>query len=64
MIKEHSLVTSNKKLSPNVNAETVGVVLIIYTIPRIAYEVEFFDDDNESIDVLTVNPEDLDICKN
>ncbi|MCL2083435.1 MAG: DUF4926 domain-containing protein [Oscillospiraceae bacterium] len=61
MFEEYASVQATKDLSDNVIAGCIGVIVFIYNDPRLAYEVEFFDDKNNTIDVLTVEPDDIEL---
>lgn len=52
MFNGFDVVVANKKLSPNVHEGASGTILMCYS--NNDYEVEFMDDDGESLDVLTV----------
>ena len=54
MLKEYDLVKANEKLSNKVNKGDIGTILLIYNEPHKAYEVEFVDKHNNTIEVLTV----------
>jgi len=41
----------------------IGTIVMIYTDPNIAYEVEFFDEYNNTIELLTVKESDIEILK-
>lgn len=53
MFKEYDVVIANKVLSGAVYKGTSGTVLICY--PNDNYEVEFMEENGESLDVLTVS---------
>lgn len=59
MIALYDIVFSTKKLSENVPIGSKGTILMIYQAPNIAYEVEFVDENNNTLDILTVNYEDI-----
>lgn len=61
MIKEYAVVRAIKKLSPTVPEGTIGIVVMVYTEPTLGYEVEFFDDNHETLEVLTVYPDDIEV---
>lgn len=58
-MKEYDVVKAKRDLSTKVHKNCVGTIVMVYDNPRLAYEVEFFDENNETIDVITVEPEDL-----
>lgn len=60
-ISLYSVVQSNKRLDECVPKGVVGVVLIIYQSNDAVYEVEFLDGNGESLAVLTVKGDDLDV---
>ena len=43
----------------NLRAGARGVVVLVCTVPNLAYQVEFFDDEGEAIFPFTVLPEQL-----
>lgn len=53
------IVIANKQLSDRVQIGTKGTIVMIYDVPRLAYEVEFFDANNQSIELLTVERADV-----
>lgn len=55
----HEGVKAKRKLSEDVLPGCVGCIVFIYEKPSLAYEVEFFDDNNDTIDLLTVMPDDI-----
>lgn len=60
MLEENSLVEARRDLSVNVRRGAIGtVVMVLHHGKETAYEVEFFDDRNESIDLLTVSETDV-----
>jgi len=59
MLNEYDVVKAKRNLSNNVSKGCIGTIVMIYENPRLAYEVEFFDSNNESIDILTVETEDI-----
>ena len=58
MIKEYDIVISKIKQSKEIDIGCIGTVLIIYDN---AYEVEFVDNEHNTIDVLTVDKDTVDI---
>lgn len=52
MFKEYDVVAANKKLSESVPIGVSGTVSMCYSDND--YEVEFMDDNGETLDVLTV----------
>lgn len=61
MIKEYEIVKSLVDFNDKVLTGCKGTVLIVYDDEPLAYEVEFVDDDNRTLDVLTVNASKVDI---
>lgn len=63
MIKEYSSVVATKDLSDNIKSGCHGSVVMVYNFPDLplGYEVEFFDVDGRTLDVLTVEPEDIEL---
>ncbi|MEB5705643.1 DUF4926 domain-containing protein [Pantoea anthophila] len=59
MIKEYDVVESTKVLSDSIAAGCKGAVVMVHTEPTLGYEVEFVDDNGETLDVLTVYPDDI-----
>ncbi|ROP60172.1 uncharacterized protein DUF4926 [Enterobacter sp. BIGb0383] len=61
MIKEYDVVKSTKMLSGSIAAGCKGAVVMVYTEPTLGYEVEFIDANGETLDVLTVYPDDIEL---
>ena len=63
MIKEYSSVIATKDLSDKVKNGCIGAVVMIYDFPDLplGYEVEFVDADGWTLDVLTVEPKDIEL---
>ncbi|WP_128602185.1 DUF4926 domain-containing protein [Pantoea wallisii] len=59
MIEEYDIVESIKVLSDSVVVGCKGTVVMIYTDPILGYEVEFMAANGETLDVLTVYPDDI-----
>lgn len=59
MIREYDVVEAKKNLSDMVLKGCKGTVLMIYREPTLGYEVEFIDNKGDTLDVLTVYPEDI-----
>ena len=57
MFKELDMVKAKKDLSETVHKGTIGTIVMVYT--PFDFEVEFFDNDYNTLDLLTVNAEDL-----
>lgn len=61
MIKEYDVVKSTKVLSSSITSGCKGAVVMVYTEPTLGYEVEFIDANGETLDVLTVYPDDIEL---
>lgn len=59
MLNEYDVVKAKRNLSDKVSKGYIGTIVMAYENPRLAYEVEFFDSKNETIDILTVETEDI-----
>jgi hypothetical protein len=59
MIKEYDVVKAAKNINEIVSIGCIGAVVMVFDKPTIAYEVEFFNDANETIAVLTVKPDEI-----
>lgn len=59
MIKEYDVVKAKKDLSDIVLKGCRGAVVMIYQQPTLGYEVEFVDNEGDTLDVLTVYPDDI-----
>jgi len=59
MIKEYDIVKAVKDLNDKVKEGSEGTVLMVYPDFPSVYEIEFFDEMKESLDVLTVQVDDL-----
>ncbi|XKM14507.1 DUF4926 domain-containing protein [Orbaceae bacterium ac157xtp] len=59
MIQENEVVFAKKDLSEIVLKGSKGAVVMIYQKPRLGYEVEFINNHCETIEVMTVYPEDI-----
>lgn len=59
MYELYEVVVAQKQLSEKVPKGTSGTVLLSYTSPYVAYEVEFVDLEGQSLDVLTVKEDDI-----
>jgi hypothetical protein len=59
MIREYDMVKAIKDLSGKVKVGSEGTVLMIYPDFPYVYEIEFFDKMKESLDVLTVQADDI-----
>ncbi|QIQ22035.1 DUF4926 domain-containing protein [Zophobihabitans entericus] len=59
MIQENDVVIAKKDLSKIVLKGSKGAVVMVYKEPRLGYEVEFVNNHGETLDVITVYPEDI-----
>ena len=59
MINEYAVVVATKDLSKVVKRGYVGTIVMVYDNPSLAYEVEFFDGNGNTIELLTVEPNDI-----
>lgn len=59
MIKEYDVVKAKKDLSDAVLKGCRGAVVMVYQEPTLGYEVEFVDNAGDTLDVLTVYPDDI-----
>lgn len=63
MIEEYEVVRAKKDLSHAVQKGCIGAVVMIYQEPTLGYEVEFVDTEGNTLDVLTVYPDDIEPFK-
>lgn len=54
-MNEYDIVIAKRTLSDNVLKGTQGTIVMVYECPKIAYEVEFFNSNGDTIDILTVD---------
>lgn len=59
MLNEYAVVVATKDLSKGVKYGCVGTIVMVYDSPSLAYEVEFFDNNGDTIELLTVEPADI-----
>lgn len=59
MLKEYDVVVASKDLSQLVRKGTKGAVLLVVHKTPNKYEVEFIDEQGESLELLTVDENDL-----
>jgi len=59
MFKEYLVVKATKDITSNVKEGCVGTIVYIHRYPDEAYEVEFVDENNDTIDLLSVNAKDI-----
>lgn len=62
-MREYDIVVAKKKLSNQISEGSIGTIVMIYTLPHEAYEVEFFDRNKESIETITVKKEDIEVLE-
>ena len=60
-MNELDVVIAKKRLSERIEAGCKGVIVMVYHQPSLAYEVEFFDNNEETIDVITVEEEAIEL---
>lgn len=58
-MKEYDVVKSIKKISDKIDKNYEGTIVMVLEEPSLAYLVEFFDENNDTIDIVPVNPEDV-----
>lgn len=58
-MKELDIVRAKKDLSKSVLRGCMGTIVFVYEKPRSAYEVEFFNQNGDTIELLTVEREDI-----
>ncbi|WP_113628154.1 DUF4926 domain-containing protein [Pectobacterium peruviense] len=63
MIKEYDVIKAKKDLSDTILKGCKGAVVIVYQEPVLGYEVEFIDSEGNTLDVLTVYPDDIEPLK-
>lgn len=63
MLKEYDVVKAKKNLSAPVSQGCPGAVVLVYQEPTIGYEVEFVDREGDTLDVLTVYPDDIELSE-
>ena len=61
MLKELDVVRAARDISDVIGKDCIGVILLVYSKPTIAYEVEFFDDEHNTIGILPVQPNDIEL---
>lgn len=59
MYKEYEVVEARKDLSEDVKAGAKGTIVMVYTDPNLAYEVEFMDENGTTLGLFTVMEEDI-----
>ena len=63
MFKEYDVVKAKKNLSTTVPQGCLGAIVLVYQEPMIGYEVEFVDREGDTLDVLTVYPDDIELSE-
>lgn len=61
MFKEHDVVRSKRAVNNEVQEGTHGTIVYIYNSDPIHYEVEFFNEEGESIALLTVDSDAIEL---
>jgi hypothetical protein len=61
LFKELDVIKAKRKLSPFVGYGTLGAIVFIHGGNH--YEVEFVDDEGQTLDLLTVNKDDIELLK-
>lgn len=61
MFQEYDVIKTKRKLSNNVDAGTLGTILIAYN--TFDYEVEFVSNDGNTLDILTVHKDDMELLQ-
>lgn len=59
VMKELDVVSACKDLSEKVKKGCIGTIVYVYENPNLAYEVEFFDDEYNTIELITVEKDDI-----
>jgi hypothetical protein len=59
MINEYDMVNAARDLNEKVLSGCIGTVVMVYENPSLAYEVEFFGSNDETIAILTVKPDEI-----
>ena len=61
MFNEYDIVRAKRNINKNVPKGSEGTILIIYPSTPAQYEVEFMDKEGNTMDVLTVKENDVEI---
>ena len=64
MYEELQMVKATKNLSDKVKMGCIGTIVYVFFEGKGAYEVEFFNADYETLDILTVGETDIEIVEN
>lgn len=59
MFNEYEVIKATRNLTENVLIGCKGTILMVFREPSLAYEVEFVDDTNTTVELLTVKPNDI-----
>lgn len=59
MIMEYDVIRAKEQLTDKVYKGCKGAVLMVFEGDTIAYEVEFVDEEGESLEVITVRDKDI-----
>lgn len=59
MFNEYEVIKSTHNLSDKVPNDCVGTVLIVHQSQPVAYEVEFVDEEGNTLEILTVFERDI-----
>ena len=63
LFKEYDAVRANKRLNINISKGEEGTILMVFEGEDKEYEVEFVDEEGNTLDILTVRETDLEIVK-
>ncbi|MDR3203242.1 MAG: hypothetical protein LBV23_00645 [Deltaproteobacteria bacterium] len=61
MFNEFDVIKANKDISNRIKKSCIGIIMLIYNTPYLAYVAEFIDKINDTIDFIAVKPEDISI---
>ncbi|MEL7648762.1 MAG: DUF4926 domain-containing protein [Sedimentibacter sp.] len=64
MLKEYDVVRAKSDLNPLIPRGTKGAVMLILHENPNRYEVEFVDENGETLELLTVGDDDLELVEN
>lgn len=64
MLKEYDVVRAKNDLNPLISRGTKGAVMLILHENPNKYEVEFVDENGETLELLTVGDDDLELVEN
>ena len=60
-MKELDVVKSITRISEKVDEGCIGTIVMELTNPRLAYLIEFFDENENTIDIIPVEPKDVEL---